>query len=152
MLQLAVNTKKTMIIEPDVDHQPPSKKRKISSENELAEALLELRKQSIPRGRGPLVHPSTFAPFATRTPRKIRPRVVTSDACATISDDEDEDSTVLNSVVYGKEPSDQSNTKKFEQMLSFPLMQPSLPPGRPLAAAPRFPRFAPGAKSGDSSR
>mmetsp|Transcript_20801 Transcript_20801/g.34385 ORF Transcript_20801/g.34385 Transcript_20801/m.34385 type:complete len:154 (+) Transcript_20801:72-533(+) len=144
MMQRDENTTKVTIIEPDVDQQQrPCKKRKVSSDDELARALLALKKHSTPPG--PLVHPPTFTSSSTRTPpRKIlRSRPVVSDPYNTVSDDEEEESVVAG-VSCPKQPSANSHTSmKFALLQSPLLLMQSLPPGRPLAAAPRFPRFAP---------
>lgn len=137
--------KKAVLIEPDCDYQPPRKKRIVDSQSELVQALLQLKggHHSLTTScSGPLLHPSAFCSFPSRTPRRTRksperraasPR----DAYATISDDEDEQ-PILQSANQAKA------TYVKAPRTSIALTQCChLPPGRPLPPAPCFPRCPP---------
>ena len=129
------NTTKPVMVEPDTNEQPPRKKQKPCAQSELAEALLGLRKHSIPCLR-PLVRPS-LSSFNTDSPRGIRPVNVVEDFTP-ISDDEEETSSIARFKRVDSKPKSRP-TSTFTLPSSCPL-----PVGRPLPPAPRFPRFAPG--------
>ena len=144
MMQKEKNNMKAVLIEPDMNDQPPAKKQKTCAQNELAEALLELRKPSIPHSR-PLLHPSTFSSFPTDSPKTVRPHRGVSDVYTAISDDEEE-RPVMACLKYAdrlKKGADSNHSGRPSSMFTFPLGQ-HLPLGRPLPPAPHFPRLAPG--------
>ena len=130
-----------VLIEPDMNEQPVCKKQKTCAQNDLAEALLDLRKSSIPPA-GPIFRPSLS--FACDTPRRLCPVHVVWDDSTPISDDEEDSSFTTR---YGAQPppnhaSDSKPQGRPSPTFSFPLSR-SLPIGRPLPPAPRFPRCAP---------
>ena len=135
MQQQVKNTTKPVMVESDVNEQPPCKKQKLCAQNELAEALLGLRKHSIPCLR-PLVRP-LITSFNTDIPR-IRPINVVVDDVTPISDDEEETSSIAWYKRVDLKPKSRPSSS-----FTLPLSR-QLPLGRPLPPAPRFPRVAPG--------
>ena len=136
MMQQIENTATPVMVEPDMNEQPPCKKLKSCAQSELAEALLGLRKHSIPCLR-PLVRP-LITSFNTDTTRRMLPINVVVEDFTPISDDEEETS----SIAWVKRV-DAKRKSRPSSSFTLPLSR-ALPIGRPLPPAPRFPRVAPG--------
>jgi hypothetical protein len=130
-----------VLIEPDMNEQPPCKKLKTCAQNDLAEALLELRKCTLPPV-GPLFRPSLSLPYGT--PGGKRSVHVVCDDSTPISDDEEDSSSIT--PFRRAPPPNQGADSKAQGRLSSSFNLPfcrALPIGRPLPPAPRFPRCAP---------
>ena len=131
-----------VLIEPDMNEQPVCKKQKTCAQNDLAEALLDLRKCSIPPA-GPLFRPSLSLPCDT--PRRLCPVHVVLDDSTPISDDEEDSSSIRCRNRAPPPPNQASDSKpqgRPSSTFNLPFSRP-LPIGRPLPPAPRFPRCAP---------
>ena len=130
-----------VLIEPDMNEQPPCKKQKSCAQNDLAEALLDLRKCTLPPA-GPLFRPSLSLPYGT--PRGNHPVHVVWDDSTPISDDEEDSSSITH--LKRAPPSNRGADSKPQGWPSSSFNLPfgsALPIGRPLPPAPRFPRCAP---------
>jgi hypothetical protein len=135
------------LIEPDVGEQPPSKRIKLSPQQDmLARALLDLRNELVLVKERPLIHPAMFSSLPSEPMGKLRQLQIAADGFLSaphVSDDEEEDRPPKQSTALIKRSRDRA---------SFPFLKlPPLPAGRPLPPAPRFPSCPPPPRQPEAS-
>ena len=135
-------TKRAPIVDVTMKTHPPSKKQRMNSPSslEVVQAILALRKRS--DVYLPIRHSSSTAWNDRQALKRSDGKI---DGIATISDDESD---------FPKEGSGQAFREKRERMNNssptttaepmFTFSFAPLPPGRPLAPAPRLPSLSPG--------
>lgn len=140
--------KKAVLVEPDCE--PTCKKRRIAdSKSQFVPVLLQLRAISLLRGGqhslviscpGPLLHPSTFCSFPSRTPYSGHIAASPGGAYATTisynAGEADKEQPTQHCAKEAKVTSFKSTGTSLTQPCHFP-------PERPLPSAPCFPKCPP---------
>jgi hypothetical protein len=130
-------SKGPVLIEANAGEEPPAKKQKtnlLPPSLELAQAMLSLRRRPFVSSPSP-----TLFPTACNIEKTRKRGVVSIDNLTAISDDEGD--TPMN---YCNHAVRREGTTDFQLSTTYGLSIAPVPIGRPLAAAPSLPRYAPG--------